>query len=233
MKTLLEELVRTDGNRAAIERIEAVTQAHDKPEKIFLVGPHGSGKTEIVRSRFLEKDFLSTKQVLYRPCKELPEALRANVYDGYLEDLAAKDVLFLDDFEGFYEDAELGPEMCKLLLQERNRRGLDTVITASKPLAELDLAQFGGVLDDFDEVFVEPLEGAAMVDYVLMLQESFTVEGESPVLSDEAVEYLAHDFPEDKEMLRKAIHFLMTKYQGEPGEALSRHFVEEALAKQE
>ncbi|MEE0146295.1 MAG: hypothetical protein UEP80_07990, partial [Senegalimassilia anaerobia] len=81
MRMPLDEFVKTDGNREAFERIANITQPHDKPEKIFLVGPKESGKTTLVRGRQLDKDLLSTKKVLYRPCSELPEAMRAEVYD--------------------------------------------------------------------------------------------------------------------------------------------------------
>lgn len=233
MKLPLDELVRTDGNRAAIERITNITQEHETPERLFLVGPESSGKTELLRARQLDQDLLSPKRVLYRPCKELPEALRANVYEGYLEDLAEHEVLFLDDFEGFWEDEELGPEMCKLLLIERNRRGLDTVISSRKPLAAYDLTVFGKLMDDFEEIHIERLNHDEMVDYVNMLVELYTVEGQSPVLAPEAIDYIAHDLDVSMEMMRKAMHFLLTKYQGTPGEVLSRHFVEEALAQQD
>ena len=48
MRMPLDEFVKTDGNREAFERIANITQPHDKPEKIFLVGPKESGKTTLV-----------------------------------------------------------------------------------------------------------------------------------------------------------------------------------------
>lgn len=230
MRMPLDEFVKTDGNRAAFERVANITQTHDKPEKLFLVGPKESGKTTLVRARQLDKDLLSTKKVLYRPCAELPEAMRAEVYDGFFEDLGTYEVLFLDDFEGFFEDAEMGPMMCKLLLGERAKRGLDTVITSDKPLSEFDLSEFGGMLDDFEEITMEELDADGLVEYVQGLVEDYTEEGKSPVLSPEAVAYIAHDLGQTPTMIRKATHFLMTQYEGEPGEELSRTFVEQALA---
>lgn len=232
MKLPMELLIRTEGNEEAIERIEAITQVHEEPELLFLVGPEESGKTEIMRSRELEKDLLSTKKTLYRPCRELPEALKANVYDGYLEELAEVDVLFLDDFEGFFEDDEIGPEMCMLLLRERRRKGLDTVISSRKPLCEFDLSRFQGMLDGFQELRIRHLQGDEMLEYVKMLDELYFDAESSPVLSDEALRYVAFDLDESMEMKRKAMHYLHTKYQGEQGEELSRSFVEAALRKE-
>ena len=185
----------------------------DKPEKIFLVGPKESGKTTLVRGRQLDKDLLSTKKVLYRPCSELPEAMRAEVYDGYFEDLGTYEVLFLDDFEGFFDDPEMGPMMCKLLLGERLKRRLDTVITSTKPLSEYDLSDFGGMLGDFEEVTMEALDDAGLEEYVRGLVEDYTEEGKSPVLSPEAIAYIAHDLGQTPTMIRKATHFLMTQYE--------------------
>lgn len=229
MKLPLDAIIMTDGNRAAFQRIVDITQDHDEPVRLFLVGPKESGKTTALMARQMDKDLLSTKKVLYRPCSELPEAMRANVYDGYFEDLGSHDVLLLDDFEGFFEDAEMGPMLCKLLLQERARQGLDTVISAEKPLSEFDLSEFGGMLDDFEEVAVEPLSGDALVAYVAELQDTYREEGKSPVLSAEAIAYIAHDLGEPPSMMRKAVHFLMDKYEGEPGRELSREDVERAL----
>ena len=230
MRMPLDELVKTDGNREAFDRVIDITEKHDKPEKLFLVGPKESGKTTLLRARQLDKDLLSTKRVLYRPCAELPEAMRAEVYDGFFEDLGTYEVLFLDDFEGFFEDAELGPMMCKLLLGERAQHGLDTVITSTKPLSEYDLSEFGGMLDDFEEVSIEALDADGLVTYVQGLVEDYTEEGKSPVLAPEAIEYIARDLGQTPTMIRKATHFLMTQYEGEPGAELSRDFVEQALA---
>lgn len=228
----MDAFVQIDGNRDAYLRVAAITQKHDRPERLFLVGPEQSGKTSLVRARQLDKDLLSDKRVLYRPCAELAEAMRANVYDGYLEDLGTFEVLFLDDFEGFYEDPELGPKMCELLLKERDRLGLDTVITAKCPLASFDLALFGGALEGFEEIAMEPLDREGMLRFVQGLAEDYADPETSPRLSDEALEYIAWEMEDElPEMKRKAVHYLLTQYEGEAGETLSRSFVEQALAR--
>lgn len=228
----MDEFVQTEGNREAYCRIAAITQKHDAPERLFVVGPEQSGKTTLVRARQIDKDLLSDKRVLYRPCSELAEAMRANVYDGYLQDLGEFEVLFLDDFEGFYEDEELGPKMCELLLKERDRLGLDTVITAAKPLSSFDLAPFGDALDGFEEIAMEPLDREGILRFVQGLAEDYTDPETSPKLSAEALEYIAWELDDElPEMKRKAVYYLMTQYEGEPGETLSRSFVEQALAR--
>lgn len=230
MNTPLDAFVKTDGNREAFDRIANITQSHEKPEKLFLVGPEQSGKTTLVRARQLDRDLLSTKRVLYRPCAELPEAMRANVYGGFFEDLGTHEVLFLDDFDGFYKDEEMGPKLCQLLLAERERRGLDTVITSREPLSAYDLTLFEGMLDDFEEIAMDALDAEGLEAYVSELAGAYAEEGKSPVLSSEAIAYIAHDLGEKPDMMRKAVSFLMTQYEGEPGVELSRDFVAMTLA---
>ena len=42
------------------------------------------------------------------------------------------------------------------------------------------------------------------------------------MLAPEAIAYIAHDLGQTPTMIRKATHFLMTQYEGEPGVELSR-----------
>lgn len=224
----LDTIIETAGNAKAVNIVKQVTEQREYQTKVFLVGPEGSGKTTIMRARQLDRDLLSTKSVVYRPCKELPEALRADVYDGYLEELGNCNVLLLDDFEGFWADDELGPLMCKLLLQERNRQGGDTIISSRKPLSDYDLGMFEGLFDDFVEVEIAPIEGEDLVSYIKTVQEQYRDETKSPVLSDEAIEYLAHGFDQTLETKRRAVYYLMLAYEGTPGEILSEQFVRAA-----
>lgn len=225
----LDTLVIAEGNERAVRFVTDVTQEHEHPVKVFLVGPAESGKTMLLRARQLDRDLLSTKTVLYRPCRELPEALRADVYDGYLEELGETDVLLLDDFDGFFEDKEIGPVMCKLLLQERARKGNDTIVSARKSLDEYDLSAFGGVFDDFVEVEMVPLAGDLLVAYAKKVYEQYRDEAKSPVLSEEALLYVANEFDASLEMKRRGIYYLMNGYAGEPGAELSKEFVRDAL----
>lgn len=230
MNTPLDAFVKTDGNCEAFDRIVSLTQPHDKPEMLFLVGPEQSGKTTLVRARQLDKDLLSTKRVLYRPCAELAKAMRANVYDGFFEDLGTHEVLLLDDFDGFFEDEEIGPKLCQLLLAERERHGLDAVITSRKPLAAYDLSLFGGVFDKFEEITMDELDADGLEIYVTELVGAYAEEGKSPVLSSEAISYIARDLGEKPDMMRKAVSFLMTQYEGEPGVVLDCDVVAATLA---
>ena len=47
MATPLDTIVVTDGNREAFERVIGVTQEHGAPERLFVVGPRGTGISQI------------------------------------------------------------------------------------------------------------------------------------------------------------------------------------------
>ena len=68
---------------------------------------------------------------------------------------------------------------------------------------------------------MEALDDAGLEEYVRGLMEDYTEEGKSPVLSPEAISCIAHDLGQTPTMIRKATHFLMTQYEGEPGAELS------------
>ena len=50
MATPLDTIVVTDGNREAFERVIGVTREHGAPERLFVVGPRGTGKTSLLRA---------------------------------------------------------------------------------------------------------------------------------------------------------------------------------------
>lgn len=229
MRLPTESIVIDEANREAMRRVIDVTRERERPQRLLVVGPHGSGKTMALKARKLERDLLSPKKVMYCTCAELPKAMREGVSDVFLDDLGSVDVLLLDDLEGFFEDAEVGPVMCKLLLEEREKLGLDTVVTArALPDAdELDL--LGGVLDSFEQLSIAPLAPNGRVELVRMLCEDYSVDA-SPVLDDDAVEYVANDLDESLEAVESAVHYLMTQYHGKPQETISRNVVEKALA---
>ncbi len=229
MKTPLEEFIVTQENRNVFDCVSGITGAHEAPQRIFLVGAADSGKTTLLRAREIEKDLLSTKRVLYRPCAELAEAMRANVYDGFFEDLGTHEVLLLDDFDGFLEDEEMGPLLCKLLLKERSSRGLDTIITSTKPISEYNSPVFEDVLSEFTELVLGELDSSGKTCYVKSLIEEYFEEEKSPKLEEAAIEYVANGLNQPPSMIRKAVYFLMKEYSGEPGVMLTLDQVKKAL----
>lgn len=206
----LEEIVIADCNRTAFERVIASTQVRDEPLHLFVSGPVGSGKSTLLRARADEKDLLSTKKASFHHGAELIAAVRYYGKDEFFEELGTVPVLLLDGFTDLFSDMEVGPMICKLMLAERARLGLDTVIASEKPMAELDLSEFGGALDDFEELSVEPLSGEGRQDFVLKVQAKCQAEKEgAPSLGEDAVAFLATDFSDDLNDVRHAVMYLV------------------------
>ena len=197
--------------------------------RIFLVGPAGSGKTILLRARSAEPDLLSTKKMLYRLCAEPARAIRAGVADKFFDQLGSVGVLFLDDFDGLYEDIEVSGMLMPLLMEERNREGLTTVITARKPLSEYDTTAFGKAFEGFEEVRIEPLDADAMPAYVDSLIESYSDPDKDVKLTDEAVAHLTGDNGATLNQIRMAVRALLRERKGEDGDELGVDDVKAAL----
>lgn len=231
METPLDLLVLEDGNRDAFERVIAITQIHDSPEHLFLVGPEQSGKTMLLRTRAAEKDLLSTKKVSFHSAKEMTAAVRFDVRDDFFENLGSVGVLLCDDFPAFLEDEEAGLMLCKLMLAERDRLGLDTVFTSRVPLSELDLSACDGLLDQFVQLTVDPLSEEGRREFARRMLEAYAKEGKSPVLDDEAIAYLANEYVASLEEVRLAIKYLMTGSDFGPKDTLSVEAVKSVVAR--
>lgn len=230
MGTPLDEIVVADSNREAFERIIASTQARETPLHLFVSGPVGSGKSTLLRARADEKDLLSTKKASFHHGAELIAAVRYYGKDEFFEELGTVPVLLLDGFTDLYSDMEVGPMICRLMLAERARLGLDTVIVSEKPMAELDLACFEGALDDFEEMAVTPLTGDERKLFVLKVQEKCQADKEAaPSLDDEAVAFLAAEFSDDLGDVRHAVTFLISAAGIEDGTVIGLPLVKEAL----
>lgn len=229
MSTPLDAIVVADGNREAFERVIDVTQKHDEPVRLFMVGPRGAGKTSLLRARAAERDLLSGRKAVVHAAAEMINAIRMDAPDSFFEELGTVPVLLVDDFQDFFSDEEAGPLLCKLMLAERARLGLDTVLASDAPLSAFDLSAFEGTLDGFEEVRVEPLDEAGRRAFVLAMRNMFFEEGKSPELSDEAVEALAA-FSDDLTDVRHAVQYLMTAAGFEAGRVLDAETVREALA---
>lgn len=230
MKTPLETFIVTDKNQELFEKIKGVTQEKEQPLKLFVVGAKESGKTKLLQARKEEKDFLSTKRVVMQPAYEIINGIKFEAPDEYFEELGSAQVLLLDDFQEFFEEPETGIMLGRLLLQERNDLGLDTIISSSKSLEELDLSGFGEVLNDFQEFILYELDSAGRELLGSSFEEYFFIEEESPHLADDAIRYIANAFAEKPSDIRNAIQYLMTSAGFNPGELLSEEDVKQALS---
>ncbi len=232
MRTALDDIVITDGNREAYETILALTQDHDEPVKMFVYGPIGAGKSTIVQARGRTKDMLSKRKVMFCNAAELVLAVTLEeVSDEYLEKVGSADVLLIDGFEDFFKNLPTGPLLCRLLITERNKHGFDTVLFSDLPLSEFDLSALEGVLDDFVQVSVEPLDADGFVLLAHNVQATLREgkEDTAPLLADDALEYLARDYAEKGDDIRNALRYLIAVAGFEDGTVIDLATVKEAI----
>ena len=240
MALSLNQFVVSEGNRKAYELVKDITKKHDEPVCAFLVGPEGSGKTALMLARWSNRDLLSPKKSTYIACKEVVSIIRNSIngmypeesgMDQFINDLATCDVLFLDDIDGFWEDKEMGPETGKLLLNARNAAKLDTVVTSRKPLGSYVLKGYGDALKGFVQVDIEPYDPGDLVEFVKEQQERFKTDA-SPVLSEDAIDFIANEMGETPERMSRIVEFFMTQLgdAASPGQVLDRDYVQKATS---
>ena len=232
MRTPLDALIITDGNREGFQRVIDVTQATE-PQKIFIVGPKGSGKSTVLRARMLDRDLLSTKHVTFKSCEAIVDAILGSAFDEDMDALGTTNVLLLDDFEGFFKlDEKIGPAAAQALLDFRAERGADTVITSTKAISEYEnlSEELADILSEFDEIKIESLDGEDTLALIKSFVETYADMDTTPVLTEDAINYIANELDTPTGMKAKAVDYLMTQYTGEPGAELDAESVKAILA---
>lgn len=209
MRLPIDNLVLTSGNREAFEAVIGVTQRQDVPVDIYLRGPDGSGKSAVLRARAEQRDLLSKRKVMLTHAAELASAVELGSDDRFLEDVGSVDVLLIDSLDDFFECGDSAIEICGLLLKERASRSLSTAIAGRRPLEDYESALPGDELRAFEEFSVAPLLGNDLIVFAENVQDKYR-DGVShaPVLSDEALSFVALDFAESLSDIDNAIHYL-------------------------
>ena len=185
MRQLSDDIVMTEGNAAFQEVMGAL--AAEAPVRLVLCGPAGSGKTTVLQARGRERDLLSERKALYAHAQEIKAAIDLEINESLLEQVAEVDLLCLDGLDTLVAEGPRGCQVAQLLIDERNRRGLATVVAFDGAAADLDRAAFGGALDDFTVAEVAPLDAAGLAEFGRRMAERFGAEEGAAVLSDEAL----------------------------------------------
>ena len=209
MPSMFDTYVINEGNKEAYNAIFNIIQQHDTPQNFFIYGPKGSGKTSFMYTRAVEKDLLSTKRCKIHAAAEMIAVLNLDAADFYFEEIGGVDVLLVDDFEGFVNEAQIGPMFCRLMLQERARLGRDTIITSEKPLNAFDLSEFGEEIKSFSEIQIDPLEKSDYVELAIKLAHYYTKDSKNLVLSQDAAEFIASQFVDGIDDVYNSVRFLV------------------------
>ena len=229
----IDALMVFDGNREAYERVIGITQAEDEgPVQVFISGPTGSGKTALLTARSSQKDLLSRKKVDCYHTGEFVIAVNNEVPDSFFENLGTVDILLLDGFSELVGGDEQALLLTKLLIAERKRQKLATVIVSQKPLEELDVESFEGALDDFEKYTVEPLDAQARIGLVGKLQDMLREKDDTlPKLDDEAIAFVVNDYNPKLGELKTIVRYFVNGAGFEPGTVIDAQTAKSALGK--
>lgn len=231
MGTLLDDIIIADENREAFERIIGITQkVGDAQILLFMFGPQGSGKTAVLRARGVTRDLLSTRSVVVTHASELVSAIKFGTSEKLLDSAGSADVLLLDDFDAFLEGEEIGLDVCRLLLSERDEKGLDTIIAARKPREEYDLGQLSDALLAYEEIGVAPLGKQGRIAYARRMEEAVREQGGSTnTLCSEAIDFVSSEFANGVNEIRLAVCFLLMEAGFEEGSEITLEQARTAL----
>lgn len=207
----LDDIVLTPGNREAFELVIGITQCEETPINMYMHGPAGSGKTTVLRARGRERDLLSKRRVMFTHAAELISAVTFGANDKVLEDAGSVDILLVDSLDDFFKDDEVGSELLSLLLKERKRLGLSTIIAGRYPLEKYDLSKFDGVFNDYKVFSVEILDKDGLVSFAKKTQDKCRDDKDNaPFLTDDALSYIALTFSSSLRDIENAVRYLIT-----------------------
>ena len=212
MKFPVSELVITSDNEETAKRLINVTQVHDCPELLYLSGPASSGKSTFMEARGTDKDLLSTKRALYCHAAEIMAMLSIDNEnaDNFLNRVGEVEVLLIDDVEDFLKN-DVGAQACKLLIDNRTKQGLDTVVASRISLSELD-GRLQSILSGFEEISLAPLDEKGAAVLAKTYADHFTrAKGEENVnaMADETFSYLGKRFCDSLKDMASAVEYLV------------------------
>jgi len=233
MASTIGSFVVIDANKELCDRVMHVTQ-NPAQTLMFVYGPARSGKTTLVQARGRERDLLSEKEVVFCHADELVSFFNlGEVGEQFLERIGMAEVVLLDGFERFFDDNELGLQLCKLLISARTKAGLDTLVFSAVPYDELDIAALDGALDGFEKWELVPLSAENYLDLVRTTyeREFKTAQGaqRKTALTDDAIAYIAEHHTENLDEMKSAIRYLVTVAPFEEGQEVDAALAREAL----
>ncbi len=212
---LIEEFVPTDANRELFNRVMRVTQEPD-PVRMFIYGPQGSGKTTLAQMRGRERDLLSNKEVMFCHVDELASFLSiGEVGEQFLERVGLVDILLLDGFERCLEGDRVRLRLIELLLNERLKKDLSTVIFSSLNLDRVPDGELADLLRDYEQWNLTPLDEAGCLQLTHVVYEALRNSAQqgqrANSLTEGALDYIATSYSSDLSKLKSTLRFLVTQ----------------------
>ena len=174
---------------------------------VVLSGSAGSGKTTYMRKMTPMRQQHSEID-LFCSSVEIHAALFIRENEEFLERLATTEVVFIDDIEQLIK-FEHGKDILTLLLAERAKRHMATVISTSAPVS--DLASLFPGIDLDNAVIFRMVPVASKADCIELLRSlvGYYSVPSSPKIHEETLDFVVENFEklEEQELF---IRFLVT-----------------------
>lgn len=227
----IDDLVVADGNREAFEAVMGITQREDMPVNIYLCGPSGSGKSKILQIRAEQRDLLSKCSALFTHAAELVSMVQLGSDDRFLESVGSVDILMIDSLDDFFKYGDFAVELLKLLLTERARQSLSTVLAGRYPIDSYKFDLPSGALSSFEAYTVAPLLGNDLIRFGEKMQDRYRNDARNaPTLNAEALSFIAFDFAKSLTDIDNAIHYLICAAGLGKGSVVDRETARKLLA---
>lgn len=209
MRESMETFVRGPGNAKAVRALESLSGLRPIPLKLYIEGPRDAGKSTLVRSWAADAERGGAGEAVFA-CSgaDIAMALQFEADGTFFEKLGATPILLVDDL-GPLLQTEKGDQLLSLMLAERDRLRLNTVVTSRTPVAECDLEESGVALSSFEAAHMEPLDDAGKREFVRRVAAEYGTDA-SPVLEDEAVACIVEMMGTRFEDLENATRYLVT-----------------------
>lgn len=229
MRTLTDDIVVRPANEKGFAAAQKALRS-DGAVRAVLCGPAGCGKSTVLQARGRERDLLASKSAAYAHGQEIAAAINLDINEGFLEKVAEVDVLYFDGLNDLSADGGTGADIVRLLLAERDRRGLSTVAAFDGTEEQLRASVLGDALAGYELIAVGPLDDEGKEEFARRMAERFKASEDGPKLTDDALAYLARDFAEDAQSVRNAVRFLLASGRFAAGEEIDRADAQAALA---
>lgn len=186
MRESMETFVRDPGNAEAVQALASLNGLRPLPLKLFIEGPHRAGKSTLVRGWAEDAARAGEGEIVFA-CSgaDIAMALQFEADDSFFDKLGAVPVLLVDDLELLLH-TDKGDQLLSLMLAERDRLRLHTILTSRTPLCKCGFEDSLDALGAFETVTMMPLENEGKRAYVRMVAQEYGSE-KSPMLSDEVV----------------------------------------------
>ncbi|WP_146007834.1 hypothetical protein [Raoultibacter massiliensis] len=228
MRESMGVFIENQGNASAVKALESINGLRPVPLRLFIEGPHHAGKSALVRGWAEDAAKNGAGDSVFA-CSgaDIAIALQFEADDSFFEKLGSTPVLIIDDLEPLLR-TEKGDQLLSLMLHERDRQGLHTVITSQIPLTECTLEESRETLDSFEVVTIEPLDEEGKRAFARKAEAEYGSETH-PELSDDAVACIIELANGRFADIENAVRYLVTDEDCTSRETLDASAIKELL----